>query len=255
MQDLDLKFKEYSWLPEHIIVDAINNRWETSLSYLLILGNAYDKPIFYNYTYRNISEKTGISTAVLHRHIKRLIDKGLMYVHGKNLCIKGIDKLKLHPKELLIAIPKGDNKKSTILNIQFTRLLKNLRQQKHITVKKIATIKMHKSNFTPFGDAKRLLKQEAKLFKNVTEKSANNYYMLSNKGFGSATNRSKSTGKLIQKRMNEAGLIKSERNSKLFSSEVFNKRAFYNLCLPARFVHSKDGKVYERLPNKITLLA
>lgn len=152
----------------------------------------------------------------------------------------------------MVPIPIANNKKSTILNLQFTRILKNLKQQNHVAVKKIEIIKMHNSTYTPKKEAKRMLKQEVKLF-NGTEKSVNDYYMMSNKKFGTLTNRSKSTGYLIQKRMNNEGLIKSERNSELYSPQVFDKRAFYNLCLPSNYVHAKNGLIYKVLPNKLTI--
>lgn len=255
MKDISIHYDTFTWLPEKVIEDAINNRWETSLSYFIILRSFYKNNTFYKFSYRNLSKQTNISYAVLNRHIRRLKDKGLVRFHNGNLTLVGNDKLKELYKSKLIAIPFADTKQKTVLNIQFTRIIKNLKQQKHIAVRKIETKKLQKPTYLKPKTAKRLLKNKKLLLNNkkFTEKSVNDYYMLSNKKFGILTNRSKSTGIAIQKRLNEFGLINSYKNVELYSEKTFDKRAFYNLCLPSSYQLAKNGKIYRVLPNRIEI--
>lgn len=255
MQDLTVKYDTYTWIPERIVQDAIKNKWELSLSYFILLRRFYNNNTFYNFSYRKLSKQTHISASVLNRHIKRLKEKGMIVFRDGNMTLVGTDKLKKKETEKCVAIETDSNKKSIKLNIQFTRILRSLRQQQHVVIKKVETIQLQKPKFISKNKAKRLLKyrKEALNNKQITEKSVNDYYMLSNQKIGQLNNRSKSTGIAIQKKLNEANLIKSTKNRKLYSEKVFDKRAFYNLCLPSCYQLSKRGLIYRVLPNKIEI--
>lgn len=260
MKKIEINYASKVFLPNDLIQDAINDKWERSLAYYILLKQTHKKPIFYNYSLRKIAKQTGLSTSSLNRHINLLISKGLLCVVGKNLCFVGLNKLKdtYNVKTKLVAVKLDNTITQLILNIQFTRYIPNFINQQKIVDKKTEVIKFRKSEQrTTTKEAKRLLKLQSKLFGNQTnlEKSLNDYIMLSNKSFGKLANRSKYTGINIQKRLNKAGLIKSEKNSTLYSNQEHNKRAFYNLCLPSQYLHSKvKGHIYRVLPNRITIL-
>lgn len=248
MERINLRYSEYTWLPENLIQDAISNKWEISLAYFILLRGRYKNNTYYNFTYRSLGLKTGISYAVLSRHIKRLKDKGLVSIHNGNLTLTGSGKLAELYDSKLVAINKASNKKDTILNIQFTRIIRNLKSQ-HFVVKRLIGIKkLQKQSFTTYNQAKKLIKYRRE---NNTERLTNDYYMLSNRKFGSLNNRSQSTGLNIQKRMNAKGLIISKRNSLKYSDIKVNHRAFYNMYLPSKYILGSNGNIYISLPNKI----
>ena len=250
MERINLKYSEYTWIPENLIQHAISNKWEISLAYFILLRGRYKNNTYYNFTYRSLQDKTGISYSVLSRHIKRLKDKGLVSVNNGNLTLTGSCKLAELYDSKLIPISKASNKKDTILNIQFTRIIRNLKSQ-HFVVKRLIGIKkLQNQSFTTYNQAKNLIKYKRE---NNTERLTNDYYMLSNRKFGSLNNRSQSTGLSIQKRMNNNGLIISKRNSLKCSDIKTNKRGFYNMCLPSNYRLGSDGIIYKSLPNKIYL--
>jgi DNA-binding transcriptional ArsR family regulator len=248
LRKISIHYDKYTWLPESLIQDAIDRKWEVSLSYFIRLRNFYNNNTFYNFTYRSISEKTGIPYAVLYRHLKRLQEKGLVRVHNGNLTLVGTEKLKKQWGKRITPIRKAENKQSTILNIQFTRILNNLHTQHYVAVKKDEIKQLQNPSFLNAKKAKTLIKARKKL---NNESAINDYYMLSNQKFGSLNNRSKSTGLKIQKKMNAEGLLTSKRNIEKYSEEKFNIRAFYNLCLPSNYQLSSKGFIFKVLPNKI----
>lgn len=254
MQKLSITYDKYTWLPEAVIQQAIAQKWERSLSILIILRKTYKNPKFYNFSYRKVAKKTGLSISTLQRHIKKLTDLGLITMHNGNLCIVGSTKLRKSLQSPLIAIEYNKDKNKQILNIQFTRLLKNFRQQQYITNLKSEIIKLQEDNFISPKNAKKLVKKRNTYLQNTNERTED-YYSISNKGLANIVNRrSITTGNKIQKKLNAVGLIKSEKNIEIVSKDKLNLRAFYELCYPSNYFLGKDGLVRKRKPNKITII-
>lgn len=250
LERINIKYSKYTWIPENLIQDAISNKWEISLAYFILLRGTYKNNTFYNFTYRSLEAKTGISFAVLSRHIKRLKDKGLISIHNGNLSLTGSRKLAELYDSKLIPIKQSQTKKEIILNIQFTRVLRNLNSQHFVVNRLIGIKKLQKQSFITYKQAKKLIKYKRE---NNTERLTNDYYILSNRKFGSLNNRSQSTGLNIQKRMNDSGLIISKRNVLKCSDIKTNKRGFYNMCLPSKYMIGSDCFIYKSLPNKINI--
>jgi len=254
LKQINIHYDKYTWLPEAVIQSAIDQKWERSLSILIILRKTYTNPKFYNFSYRKTAKKTGLSISTLQRHIKKLTELGLITMHNGNLCIVGSTKLRKSLQSPLIAVEYDKDKNKQILNIQFTRLLKNFRQQHYITNLKTEIIKLQEDKFISTKEAKKLLKKRNTYLQNKTEKSED-YYSISNKGLANLINRrSTTTGNKIQKKLNAVGLIKSQKNIEIVSKDKINIRAFYELCYTSNYFLGKDGLVRKRKPNKITII-
>jgi len=252
---LSITYDKYTWLPEAVIQQAIAQKWERSLSILIILRKTYKNPKFYNFSYRKVSKKTGLSISTLQRHIKKLTELGLVTMHNGNLCIVGSTKLRKSLQSPLIAVEYNNDKNKQILNIQFTRLLKNFRQQQYITNLKSEIIKLQEDNFISPKEAKKLIQKRNAYLQNTTPERTEDYYSISNKGLATLVNRrSITTGNKIQKKLNAVGLIKSEKNIEIVSKDKLNLRAFYGLCYPSNYFLGKDGLVRKRKPNKISIV-
>lgn len=254
MQKTSITYDKYTWLPEAVIQQAIAQKRERSLSILIILRKTYKNPKFYNFSYRKVAKKTGLSVSTLQRHITKLTDLGLITMHNGNLCIVGSNKLRKSLQSPLIAVEYNKDKNKQILNIQFTRLLKNFRQQQYITNLKSEIIKLQEDSFISPKEAKKLVQKRNTYLQNTPERTED-YYSISNKGLANLVNRrSTTTGNKIQKKLNAVGLIKSEKNIEIVSKDKLNLRAFYELCYPSNHFLGKDGLVYKRKPNKISIL-
>jgi len=87
----------------------------------------------------------------------------------------------------------------------------------------------------------------------VEAKSHIGYITLSNKGFGRLVNRSRYTGKNIQKALNKIGVIKSMRNVEILSTHKFDLRGFYSLGLTPNHFLNQRGYLCRRSSNKLSL--
>src|SRR5690606_21414509 len=83
-------------IPYYILQDAIHNKWTYSLRFYIHLKALYTSGTIYNATYRIIAEKTGYSVSQANKHIKILINKGLIDRHRNNITC--IATKKLHDK-------------------------------------------------------------------------------------------------------------------------------------------------------------
>lgn len=240
------------WLTETTIADAIANNWERSLVILINLKKAYKKPIFYNFSYRSISKKTGIPTTTLQRHIKKLIQKGLLEIHSNNLCVLGSNKVKRSLKSPLIPIEYNSNRQLQLINIQFTRILKNFRQQSYMGALKADIIKLQKDDrYLKLEDVKRTYANSKKYISTKNEK-LNQSYVMSNIKFANSINRkSKHTGIRLQRKLNQLGLIKSKKNIVKVYDKKIDKRAFFEMNFKYNCFLGNDGIVRQRLANVI----
>lgn len=239
-----------TWLPEAMVEQAVLRNWETTLSYFIILKTFYSNNTFYDFSYRSIANKTGLSHATLQRHIKKMVSLNLVRIHNGNLTLIGSEKLKDIYGGRLIPIGFADTKQKTILNIRFSRILSNLEQQHYIAKRKKEIKNLQRTQYLELKKAKSLIKVRGKLNNEI---SINDYYMLSNKKFGSINNRSRTTGIKIQQMLNDAGYIISKANIERYSDQKFDRRSFYELCLPSCYRLGSRGYIYRILPNKIEI--
>lgn len=252
MGKIGKKYVNKVWLTEATIQDAILNRWERALSTLIILKKTFKNPIFYDFTYRKLSKQTNIPTTTLQRHVKILLQKGLLKIHSNNLCVVGQTRLRKSLKSPLIAVEYNKNRNSQLLNIQFTRILKKFRQQHYMMSLKADIIQLQKDDrYIGLGKVKNTYERARKYVSTNNEKLNSNYVM-SNLNFAVSINRrSKQTGVKLQRKLNEAGLIRSKKNIVIVYDKKIDRRAFFELGFKHNCFLGNDGLVRQRLANSI----
>lgn len=253
MQKLTRRYKQKVWITEKTIHDAIQNNWVRSLVTLVALKNVYKKPIFYNFTYRNLSIKTNIPTSTIQRHIKTLIQKGLITIENNHLCVIGSTSLRKSLKSPLIAVECDDNRKHQLTKIQFTRILKNFRQQHYISHLKADIINLQKPDYISLEKVKTTKAKQKKYISKSNEKLKTEYVMSNMKFATSINRRSKNTGIRLQKQLNELHLISSYKHIVKVSNQVLDRRSFFEMDFKYNCFLGKDGIVRQRLANIIRL--
>ena len=253
MQELTVTYKNKVWLTEKTIHEAIQNNWVRSLVTLIALKKVYKKPIFYNFNYRNLSTKTHIPTSTLQRHIKTLIQKGLIRIENNHLCVIGSTSLRKSLQSPIIAVECDNNRKHQLTKIHFTRILKNFRQQHYISHLKADIIKLQKPDYISLEKVKNTKAKQKKYISKSNEKLKAEYVM-SNIKFATSINRkSKQTGIRLQKQFNELHLIKSYKNIIKVSEQKLDRRSFFEMDFKYNCFLGNDGIVRQRLANIIRL--
>lgn len=167
-----------------------------------------------DFTYEKLARRIGISQSCLRKHIKVLEKLSLVYMHKKNLCVKGLR----HFDEPLIPIKTNSSRAKILLQIRNTLIVQNIRSQEKQIKFKITSLKKAQ---TSFG---KMTKKQLKFLRQNPNLSLGQIIpvTLSNKKFGSIIGASQSTGKRLQKQLNQEGLIKSTKRY-----EVLVKGATY----------------------------
>lgn len=239
-------FKIKTWLPHKLVKQAVEEGWINTLVYFVQLRKIHSKPLFYNYSLRKLSEPLKCSPTTLSYHLKIMAQKGLIKVTDSNLLLIGSYKLRIQYKSTLTPIKYSLNRKDQLNLIRYSLINNNLYQQNKAIQEKKNVISIHKA--PKLRLLKKIIRKHGSL-SNV-ETSLNEKLILSNMTVGVICNRSQSTGLKIQKALNKLKVVKTKRNVKLCSTERYNRRAFYNLCLPSKYLLSKDGYVFLSQPNE-----
>lgn len=237
-------------ISKKIIEQAFNDGWHDSLYYYIKIKTLYTNPIIYNYSYRKISRLTEVSTSVLSKHIKILINNKLAHVRNGHLCFYSQDKIiqdfKKNEKSI-INLPVHKEKRKMIdelrgvvvvrcLDSQIERIFKNSEIVKKCGIADCPVFKKEMKALIKAGGSQQM------------EKNINRRITLSNKGFGKLFNRSQASGKLYQRRLNRLGVIRSKEkiviiNDK-FHSEMLRDRH-------RSFFRTKNNELAQQLSNTI----
>ena len=208
-----------------IIDRAFKEGWHDTLYYYVRLKKQFHKPIFYNYSYRKIANLINASPSSVSKHVKILIDKNLAHISNGHLCIYSPQNslLKNNIKDnTIVNIPYHASKRAMLDELRGVILIQNLNCQKKAIARSSAIVK--KCNRPDSIVSKREYKYITKKGGlEVLEKNINNNVSLSNKSIGVLFNRSQSTGKLYQKRLNKQGVISSKANIKVLLVGVVSK--------------------------------
>lgn len=197
--------------------------------------------------YGTLSTDTGISHTSLRKHVKILVTEGLVLIDKRYLILKGINKLKNHPKATVIPIPVMQSKKEQVLRIREAIIRFNLDKQK-------AQIRNKNTIVNKIESGSRLTKHELKLVQKAggTDKFARSiisYTTLSNKGFGKLFHLSKSSGIKIQKDLRDRKLIKSKTKLKLVGKV---HQMDYALNYQSYVYNYTTGQLFRQQSNEIT---
>jgi len=237
-------------ISKKIIEQAFNEGWHDSLYYYIKIKTLYRNPIIYNYSYRKISRLTGVSTSVLSKHIKVLLNNKLAHIRNGHLCFYSQDNVIQNFKKnekVIINLPVHKEKRKMIdelrgvvavrcLDNQIIRIFKNSEIVKKCKIADAVIFPKEIKALRKAGGSQQM------------EKNINRRITLSNKGFGKLFNRSQSSGKLYQRRLNTLGVIKSKEkviiiNDK-FHSEMLRDRH-------RSFFRTKNNELAQQLSNTI----
>lgn len=237
-----------------MIKDAFDNGFENTLGYFIRLRSLKRKPVHYNFSYAHLSKQIGCSSATLHRAIHKLISLDLAYIKNGNLYLKSTHKLKEEYRTTLVPIKHCKNKQEQLSYLRQSLIRRKLHLQHKANKLRQNILDIPKASSKLSISTIKLTRKKMNAlpkYKNA-EIGKLDYLMLSNKSFGKLCNRSERTGAKIQKDLNKLKLIKSEPNVQRLE-KMPNYRAFRELYISNNYQLSKDGWVFQILPNKITL--
>lgn len=207
--------------------------------------SVYRHPIFYNFTYRKLSNLTGIGISGLHVRIRSMIDKGWCHISkAGHLVFKGLDKL----GNQMVLIPVRGNKRDQILEFRNAIIRQNISQQIKQISKKRETVKKAKGNRPLSKREILLLRRNPKLESEIQETT------LSNKRIGSLVDRSKTTGYRLQKQLRESLMIKTKARFELIKENVSMLEYNY-LYIGTRHIYNyATKKLFKRHSNAIVCI-
>lgn len=239
-------------MPLAIIQQATDENWLDSLVYFLWLKSVYKHSIFYNYSLRKVSSQIGCSPATLAHHIHILSKHGLCSVRNGHLHLISARKI-VCDKSPFVPVGISMNKAEQRTLLRYTLINRNLFFQCKGFCKKNELLNLVKGVKFNYKDTKRINKALNNASVIETENSITDCMTLSNNKFGNLCNRSASTGTKIQKALNNIGVIRSNKRTKLVAIKQ-TRASFYSLGLNGSFFFAPNGNVYQRLPNRVSLL-
>ncbi len=210
-------------IPRSVILLFIKEKKLDSLTFWMLMRHRYTRHhIFYDWSYRSIAEKMGVSPNTARRHVSYLIKEGMLHESGKNLSFKGRNSL-LQDSETPIKVLVGKTKQEQILYLRNAIIAYNIIQQGRAIAKKIHLVGNCK---TTHG------KVTASQMKKVTksgglkkfEESITHRTTLSNQSLGILLDRSVSSARRYKRALIEKELM--ERQSHF---EIVKTRASYKV--------------------------
>jgi DNA-binding transcriptional ArsR family regulator len=237
-----------------VISDAFREGWHDSLYYYILIKNLYRKPIIYNFSVRKVASLIGVAPSTTSKHIKILLEKNLAHVRDGNLCLYSVNKINANPDN------KGKSK--SIINLDFCKekrkmidqfrsviIIQKLNNQIRGIAKRSVIVKNCKIENAVLSKAqlKCLIKSGGS---KQIEKTLNHRVTLSNRTIGLTFNRSQSSGKLYQKRMNYFGYIRSSASIKIVLENFSGKQWLSDYPIRGVFV-TKNNELARQNSNTI----
>jgi DNA-binding Lrp family transcriptional regulator len=257
------KQKTYN-IPLHIVELFLAKKWVDTMHYYSILKTTYKKPIFYNFTYRELAQKTNIHPTTLYNHIKRLKTLNIGEIKDGHLKLTGVNTINKRAKrKAVLKLTLQNTKQETKKQAQYIILCREARRQKKAFKKKSAIVQKCKNKYG------KLTRGERKFLKKTSvsqiEKTIQERYTLSNAKLASMLNVSSRTAQRYKKELSKIGFISQYSHFQhLGSVNVFDlKESVLNAmqCSKFRFVtkerfgseHSGNFDVFLRQANTIVL--
>lgn len=253
MKYIQSNYKQTTWLPLKAIRYAVENNWINSLAYYCLLKKVHQNSLFYDYSLRKVATLIKCSPTTLSHHLKVLEYHGLITIQDKCLIITGTNKLKEIYKSKLIPVKYDANKSNQVSLIRYTLIKRNIAYQKVGYEFRNKAITLLKTGKCKGGKYKAILNYYSGKSLQSLESFNSSKFMLSNKSFGKIVNRSQRTGKTLQAKLNQLGVIKSTKNIVELKMQRLDLRGFNELSMPAKCFLSHRGITFMRLPNSIEL--
>lgn len=233
------------------IEDAFNEGWHDTLFYYVKMRAFYDKkPIFYNFTNRKTAKIIGAAPSVVCKHVKILIEKNLAHITDGHLQFYSLNKIlkRTEDRQSVINLPVWTEKRKMIDELRGVLLVQRLNNQLvSIHNKNTIVKKMQIANAVISKKELKFLKKNGGGEK--VESSINNRVTLSNKAIGATFNRSQSSGKLYQKRLNEMGILRSKAKITILMLSFHSEMLRY--APSGKFFCTKNGELARQDTNTI----
>jgi DNA-binding MarR family transcriptional regulator len=228
-----------------LIEKATQENWLTTLHYYILIRKLYKTPHIYNYSCRKLSKLTGVSTSVISHHVKIMLSKGIAHVHNGNLCFisqQNVNKL-INKGSAIVNLPFDRNKRRMILELRGVLIVRNLDSQKIHTHTRFEIVRKCKNSYAQLTRKEKKILREEKGALNI-EKNINARITLSNKGIGKILKRSQSTGKRIQRGLNELGIIHSSQYIVILSDKFHPEMLRYQMNGCFKTINNEFVKQY-----------
>lgn len=213
-------------IPVSLIHRAVKEDWIVTLAYWVWLKKT---GTVYKYSVRQLSKILKLSPATCSRHVKVMLDKGLVFKSGGNLTCTGTNKLKPyykdkngknHREEKVVKAPVVFNKGRQVAILRMYCIQTNLIKQGYIGNQKAEIIKIGRRQLRGrTGKLKRHTKNHIKLLRQYdTAEALQDSYdpklRLSNIKVGQLIGRGQKTGQKLQQLLNKLGLLKVTQSFK-----------------------------------------
>lgn len=241
-------------IPLSIINAANETNSFPTLRVWVVLKQLSRNTILFNLNYANLSKITGISHTSLRYHVSRMVDSGLAKHQHGHLHLTGINKLKKHDRETCVLVPVERSKSKQILQFQKALIHRNIKnQEKQIKRKEGIVSNCNRPHGKVSKSALKLISKSGGIKK--LQSSVQSVTTLANKTIGKMFSRSQNTGQRIQKKLRDAGLIKTKARFELFKAIATPFEAAYlNSNFESGHIYNyANGSVYRRLSNSISL--
>jgi len=249
--------KEYYNIPKSFFEENLEQDRLALMYYYFRLRNIYKANVFFKQSTASIAKLIGVKKSSLYHYLRQMAQLGWVYYnHRGDLCLKGINSLKKDKYELCYKVPIKETKAEQVAAFRLVSCVDNLRMQTRIMAKKAELTHSYRNNLPISGKLiKFMRKMEINPNKDLqpTEKRLN----LSNAKIGCLNYRSQSTGRRIQKKWNELGLVTSAQNIKVLQKNVDYMTYMYSLKYANKdkvfYSYADKGVIFSQGPNFLSV--
>lgn len=236
------------WLPRNLIKESVENGTLEALNTFCRLR--INKTPYCEYSIKTFCKQLNLSSGTLYRHLSFMRSNGLISINNGFIYFVGATELNKKYKSCLVPVYLSSEKKQQRDLLRYPLVVQNIKsQQKAIRIKE-NIINIEAKSFITSTELKYVKKMKKLL---INAKSFDKNTSISNYKFGDICNRSESSGKRLQKSLNELGFIKSESQFKYIGNMLkINKTIFNSLSLGSSILLSKNGYTYQKLANRVS---
>ena len=236
------------WLPRNLIKESVNNGTLEALNTFCRLR--INKTPYCEYSIKTLCKQLNLSSGTLYRHLSFMRSNGLISINKGFIYFVGATELSKKYKSCLVPVYLSSDKKTQRDLLRYPLVVQNIKSQEKAIKIKENIINIEAKSFITSTELKYVRKMKGIL---INAKSFDKNTSISNNKFGDICNRSSSSGKRLQKSLNELGLIKSESQFKYIGNMLkINKTIFNSLSLGSGILLSKKGYAYQKLANRVS---
>lgn len=240
-------------IPLRMILRAQESQKLSALWCWCLIKKLHRNTIIYNFSYQKLQIQTGVSHTTLRKRVKEMCEMGWATIKDGHLHLTGIEKLKTHKYETTISLPVHQNKGTQIAQFRLVIVRLNIGNQRKRIDEKIETVKNCNRQHG------KLTKKQIKAIRGAGgikkfEKSIINYTTLSNKSFGSLFGLKNSSGKSIQKKLNDLKLITSKKKFEIVKGNCTKLEFDYNFRHLGYIYNITTKQVIRQLSNEVAIV-